>query len=76
MVTPPYSEPQQAFLLQPLQALVGILPRNTGERSDFFLRDLEMTRQVRIENRVEQRGDRARDAAGGIQRAAMFQRAR
>jgi hypothetical protein len=33
-----------------------------------------MARHVRIENRVEQRGDRARDAAGGIERAAMFQR--
>src|SRR6476646_9648019 len=68
-------EPQQAFLLQPLQALVGILPRNTGERSDFFLGDLDMARHVRIENRVEQRGDGARDTAGGIERAAMFQRA-
>src|SRR5207249_1531263 len=34
-----------------------------------------MPRHVRIENRVEQRGDRARDATGGIERAAMFQRA-
>ena len=39
-------EPQQAFLLQPLQALVGVLPRNAGERSDFFLCDLEMAGQV------------------------------
>src|SRR5438093_2652811 len=67
-------EPQQAFLLQPLQALVGILPRNSGERSDFLLRDLEMAGQVRIENRIEQRGDGARNAAGGIERATVFQR--
>src|SRR4029453_11963340 len=67
-------EAQQAFLLQALQALVGILPRNTRERSDFFLCDLEVTRHVRVQNRVEQRGDRARDAAGGVEHAAMFQR--
>ena len=54
MVTPPYFEPQQACGLQPFQALVGVLPGNTGEGSDFYLRDLEMAPEVRIENGVGQ----------------------
>jgi hypothetical protein len=66
-------EPQQTFFLQPLQALVGILPGDTGERSDFFLRDLQMSREVGIENRIEQGCDGARQPRGRVQRAAIFE---
>src|SRR5436190_24309389 len=68
-------EAQESLLFEPLQALIGVLPRNTGERSDFFLCDLEVTRHVRIKNWIEQRSDRARDAAGGVEHAAVLQRA-
>ena len=47
-------EPKEPLLLQPLQALVGILPGDAGERPDLFLRDLEMAREVGIENGIEQ----------------------
>src|ERR1700736_1672847 len=53
-------EPQQTLLLEFLQALVGILPGHAGQRADFLLRDLQVTRQVRIKNGIEQRGDAAR----------------
>jgi hypothetical protein len=66
-------EPQQTFLLQSLQALVGILPGDAGKCPDFFLRDLQMACEVRIENRIEQRSDRARQPRGRVQRAAIFQ---
>ncbi len=69
MVTPPYSSRSSPFL-QPLQALVGVLPGNAGERSDFFLGDLQMRSRGRVENRVEQRGD-----ASGRARAVASQRA-
>src|SRR5436190_12262265 len=66
-------KPEQALLLQPLQALVGILPGDAGERPDLFLRDLEMRREIRIEDGIEQRGDRACQPRGRIERAAIFQ---
>ena len=47
-------EPQEALLFQPLQALVGILPGDPGQRADFLLRDLQVTRQVGVEDRIEQ----------------------
>ena len=65
-------EPQQAFLLQPLQAPVRILPGDAGQGADFLLRDLQMKRQGRIENGIEQRSDTAREARRSIQRAAIF----
>ena len=71
---PAILEPQQTFLFQPLQALVGNLPGDARERSDFLLGDLEMPREVRIENGIEQRGDRARQTCGRIERAAIFER--
>src|SRR4051794_23991932 len=66
-------ESQQAFLLQRLQTLIGLLPGDAGQRTDFLLGDLEMKRQVRIENRVEQRRDAAGETGGRIQRATVFE---
>src|SRR5450631_588155 len=66
-------EPQQTFLLQRLQALVGFLPGDAGQRPDLLLGDLQVGRQVGIENGIEQRRNAARQARGDIQRAAVFE---
>src|SRR6516164_7273962 len=54
---PTIFQPQQALLLQLVQRPVRVLPRHAGECADFLLRDLQMRLGVRIEDRVEQRGD-------------------
>ena len=50
---PAIFQPEHALLLKPLQALVGILPRQARQRADLFLGDLQMPRQVGIEDGVE-----------------------
>src|SRR5207237_1044227 len=47
-------EPQQTLLFQPLQALVCVLPGDPGQRADFLLRNLQVTRQVGVEDWIEQ----------------------
>src|SRR4051812_11486935 len=66
-------QPQEPLLLQPLQALVGVLPGDAGERPDFLLSDFEVAREIGIENGIEQGGDRTRQTRGRIQRAAVFE---
>src|SRR5882757_2858333 len=70
---PAIFEPEQALLLQSLQALIGILPRHSGQRPDLLLGDLEVTREVGIEDGVEQRSDRTRQPCRRIQRAAVLE---
>jgi len=65
-------ESEQPLPLQSFQALVGILPGDAGESADLLLRDLQMARQVRIENGIEQRCDASRQTRGCIQRASIF----
>ena len=75
MVTPPYSRRSSPFLLQPVQRAVGVLARHAGERADLLLGDLQMRGRFRIEDRIEQRGDAAREARSGIERAVDLEHA-
>src|SRR3954469_11647317 len=62
---------QEAFLFQPVQTLVGILPGDARQRSDFLLGDVEMKCRVRIEDRIEQRGNAAGNTRCRVQRSAI-----
>src|SRR6202011_4945158 len=63
---------QQALFLKRLKTSIGILPGDTGQRSQFFLGNLQMTSPVRIENGIEQRCDAASEASRRIQHTTVF----
>ena len=66
---------EETSLLQFLQTLVRILARDADERPDFLLGDVEMARGLRIEDRIEQRRDAARQPRGRVQGSSMFDEA-
>ena len=69
---PAIFEPQQPLALEPLQALVGVLPGDSRQRPDLLLGDFKVQGKLGIENRIEQLGDRARQPYGRIQRGLFF----
>src|SRR6202012_3738472 len=49
--------------------------RYARQRTDFLLGDLQVTVEIGIEDRIEQRRDRARQPRGDIKYAAIFDQA-
>src|SRR5260221_13012947 len=58
----PVFDLEQAGLLEHLQRLVGALARDAGEVAELLLRELHVGELLGIEDRVEERGERAGDA--------------
>jgi hypothetical protein len=72
-VTPPYSilsRPSFSSRFRHWFAFCREMPESAPISSCV---NLEVRRQIRIENGIEQRGDRAGETGGGIQRPAIFQ---
>ncbi len=73
MVTPPYSSRSRPSFSSFFRHWLAFLSGDARERANFLLGDIEVARQVRIENRIEQRGDAAGEPRRRIQRAAVFE---